>query len=87
MKLKVVFDSGVAAHLGETPLSTDQVIERLNDEEVLVTATVQDTQQLEWWLRAFGDAAEVIAPKALRNRMKATLTRAAARYRQRAGRA
>lgn len=84
--LKVIFDKDVAAHLGETPLSTDQAIKRLNDEEVLVTATVQDTQQLEWWLRAFGDAAEVIAPKTLRNRMKATLTRAAARYRQRARR-
>ena len=85
--LKVVCDKDIATHLAETPLSTDQVIKRLNDEEALVTATVQDAQQLEWWLRAFGDAVEVVAPKALRNRMKATLTRAAARYRQRAGRA
>jgi predicted DNA-binding transcriptional regulator YafY len=59
-----------------------QPVKDLNDEEVLVTATVQDTQQLEWWLRAFGDAAEVRSPKALRDRMKATLSSAAARYRR-----
>jgi hypothetical protein len=87
IKLRVIFDSGVAAHLAETPLSADQVIKKRNKDEVMVTATVQDTQQLEWWLRAFGDAVEVIAPKALRNRMRDTLTRAAARYRQRARRA
>ncbi len=80
--LKVVFDGGVKTHLEETPLSQDQAIKDLNDEEFLVTATVQDTQQLEWWLRAFGDAAEVRAPKALRDRMKATLSSAAARYRR-----
>jgi predicted DNA-binding transcriptional regulator YafY len=82
MVLRVIFDRGVAAHLAETPLSSDQRIKDLNEDEVMVTATVQDTQQLEWWLRAFGDCAEVVAPKALRNRMKTTLTRAAARYRR-----
>ena len=82
MVLKVIFDRGVAAHLAETPLSSDQTIKDLNEDEVMVTATVQDTQQLEWWLRAFGDCAEVVAPKALRNRMKTTLTRGAARYRR-----
>ncbi|MHB1815678.1 MAG: helix-turn-helix transcriptional regulator [Steroidobacteraceae bacterium] len=80
--LKVIFHRGVRTHLEETPLSGDQVIKDLNDEEVLVTATVQDTQQLEWWLRAFGDGAEVVAPGTLRKRLKATLTRAAARYRR-----
>lgn len=82
IKLKVIFDRGVKQHLEETPLSHDQVIKDLDNEEVLITATVQDTQQLEWWLRAFGDAAEVRAPKALRDRMKATLSSAAARYRR-----
>jgi len=81
--LKVIFDRGVAAHLAESPLSADQMIEPRNTDEVIVTATVQDTQQLEWWLRAFGDAAEVLAPRALRTRMKATLTGTTARYRTR----
>jgi predicted DNA-binding transcriptional regulator YafY len=78
--LKVRFDRHVAAHLAETPLSADQKIEPRNADKVVVTATVQDTQQLEWWLRAFGDAAEVLAPRALRNRLKTTLARAAKRY-------
>lgn len=84
--LKVIFDRAVAAHLAETPLSSDQTMKNLSDDEVLVTASVRDTQQLEWWLRAFGEAAEVMAPKALRDRMKTTLIRAAARYRHRARR-
>ena len=84
--LKVIFDGGVKRHLEETPLSHDQVIKDLNGKGVLLTATVQDTQQLEWWLRAFGDAAEVRTPKALRDRMKAALSSAAARYRRRSAR-
>lgn len=82
IRLKVIFARAVAAHLAETPLSPDQLIQERTEAEVLVSATVQDTQQLEWWLRAFGDAAEVVAPVALRRRLKATLTRAAARYRK-----
>ena len=78
--LNVIFDRGSALHLRETPLSADQVIEDVDAERVRVTATVRDTQQLEWWLRAFGDAAEVIAPDNLRQRIRATLTRAAAQY-------
>ena len=86
IKLKVIFDRSVSAHLAERPLSSDQTIKNLNDGEALVTASVQDTQQVEWWLRAFGDAAQVKAPKGLRDRMKATLTRTATRYRDRARR-
>jgi predicted DNA-binding transcriptional regulator YafY len=34
---------------------------------VLVEATVQDTQQLRWWLLGFGDQVEVVEPGELRN--------------------
>jgi predicted DNA-binding transcriptional regulator YafY len=84
IRLKVRLAKDVALHLAETPLSRDQVIRAVSDDEAVVTATVQDTQQLEWWLRAFGDATEVLAPKALRERMRTTLSSAAARYFKRA---
>jgi predicted DNA-binding transcriptional regulator YafY len=32
----------------------------------LVTATVQDTWQLKWWIRSQGPQAEVLEPVALR---------------------
>jgi predicted DNA-binding transcriptional regulator YafY len=78
--LKVIFDKGVGAHLAETPLSDDQVLKDIDDTQVTVTATVRDSQGLEWWLRSFGDAAEVLAPTDLRLRLAATFRRAAGRY-------
>lgn len=69
IKLKVIFDREAAAHLYETPLSEDQMIEELDAERVVVSATVQDTKQLEWWLRGFGPLASVIEPTGLSNRV------------------
>lgn len=56
-----------AAHLDERPLAKDQQIDApAADGFVTVRATVADTQQLRWWLLAFGDKVEVLAPAALR---------------------
>lgn len=41
------------AHLRETPLSKDQKIVEDGD-ELIVTATVVDSEYLTWWLRGFG---------------------------------
>lgn len=41
-------------HLTETPLSTDQLIEEYDD-HYRITATVNDTEMLDWWLAKFGD--------------------------------
>ena len=41
-------------HLLESPLSEDQSVTEL-DEEFEITATVVDTEQLNWWLRGFGE--------------------------------
>jgi predicted DNA-binding transcriptional regulator YafY len=56
IQLKAKFTREAAEHLRETPLSEDQTIEDIDLEHVLVTATVRDTQQLDWWLRAFATA-------------------------------
>jgi predicted DNA-binding transcriptional regulator YafY len=65
IQLKAKFSRGAAAHLVETPLSDDQVIESLGADHVCVTATVQDTVQLDWWLLGFGSAVLVLEPPAL----------------------
>ncbi|HEY6455471.1 MAG TPA: WYL domain-containing protein [Steroidobacteraceae bacterium] len=62
---KAKFDRGAAAHLYETPLSTDQTIKEIDTAQVIVTATVRDSAQLTWWLRGFGDLVEVIHPNSL----------------------
>jgi predicted DNA-binding transcriptional regulator YafY len=65
IQLKAKFSRGVAAHLVETPLSDDQIIESVDGDYVCVTATVRDTAQLEWWLLGFGSGVLVLEPPAL----------------------
>jgi predicted DNA-binding transcriptional regulator YafY len=65
IQLKARFTREAAAHLYETPLSTDQTIEPAGADHVLVTASVRNTAQLDWWLRGFGDAVTVVHTSAL----------------------
>jgi len=66
IKLKALISSNLAFHLGERPISDDQVIESQEDDIMLLHATVQDTNELHWWLLAFGDQVEVLEPVELR---------------------
>jgi len=67
IKLKAVISENLAFHLDERPLSDDQSIEEQEDEELLLTATVQDTNELRWWLLGFGDQVEVLEPAEFRD--------------------
>jgi len=80
INLKLLFDKTVAEHLAETPLSENQTITPQGDTKVLVTATVSDTLELQWWLQAFGDNVEVIEPLQMREKFKATIKRLALLY-------
>ena len=51
-------------HLLESPLSTDQEVKELDD-EYEITATVVDTEQLNWWLRGFGGAVNYVQKEAV----------------------
>jgi predicted DNA-binding transcriptional regulator YafY len=51
-KLKAIFTRETGEHLYESRLSEDQKITELPDGRLEVRATVADTPQLEWWLRA-----------------------------------
>jgi predicted DNA-binding transcriptional regulator YafY len=82
MRLEAVFRHGAHLHLHETPLSTDQVLTALDDERVLLRATVDNTAELRWWLLGFGELVEVRAPADLREEFRTRATAMAALYQQ-----
>ncbi|MEQ3778313.1 MAG: WYL domain-containing protein [Alcanivorax sp.] len=53
-KLKITLSREAGEHLYESRLSEDQEIKELDDGQLEVVATVADTPQLRWWLRAMG---------------------------------
>lgn len=79
--LVALFQRGAARHLEETPLSDDQRIVDEDDGRVRLTATVNDTPLLRWWLLGFGSGVEVLEPAALRQEMAETARRMVWRYR------
>lgn len=80
IRLKVVFDHVAARHLYETPLTDNQTITPYDADHVLVTAELQETEQLFWWLLSFGVHAEVLEPIELRNKMAETAKAVAKKY-------
>ena len=74
------FSADAVFHLRETPLSQDQTIVLEADGRYLVTATVNDTQQLRWWLLGFADGCEVLEPRELREQIAAALRSASDQY-------
>jgi predicted DNA-binding transcriptional regulator YafY len=67
MRLEIRLTDKQAKYLSETPLSTDQVVSADTKEGwSRLVATVNDTEQLRWWLRAMGDRCEVAGPPCLR---------------------
>lgn len=73
IQLLIKLTSEAAKHLFETPLSKDQKIQILEDEQVLITANLAYTPQLKWWLLALGSGVEVIEPIELRQEIKSSL--------------
>jgi predicted DNA-binding transcriptional regulator YafY len=65
-------------HLWETPLSEDQTISTTDEDGyVKVSATVEDTAQLCWWLLGFGDYVKVLKPVRLAREIRAMHVKAA----------
>lgn len=82
VKLKLQLD-GIDRYLEERPLARDQRITRTRNGGVHLTATVQDTMALRWWLLSLGSSVEVLAPKSLREAMATSLDEAARQYKKR----
>ena len=83
VRLEALFTVTAAEHLHETPLSDDQTIVPADEGWVRVSATVNDTPQLAWWLLAFGEQVEVLKPAGLRKDMAASAAAMARNYRKR----
>lgn len=68
IRLVTRFWRNAGSHLLETRLSEDQVVENDEDSDYhfWLTATVNDTAQLRWWLLSFGQYVEVFEPEDLR---------------------
>lgn len=79
--LKVLFSiASDVQRLTEAPISLDQAIGKRKDGSFELTATIEDTMQLRWWLHGFGDRVEVLAPESLREEFSALAKRLAERY-------
>jgi len=65
-KIRLTFKIEKAAgfHLLESPLSTDQKVVELDD-AYQVSATVVDSEMLDWWLRGFGDAVKNVCKRGI----------------------
>lgn len=81
IRLKAQVEEGLAQILRETPLSEDQTVGRARSGLCALSATVQDTWQLRWWLLSHADQAVVISPAALRTDLMDRIASAALLYR------
>jgi hypothetical protein len=81
IRLVAIFDDGPAQTLAETPVSPDQTMTELDGKRFKLTATVQETKELHWWLLSFGPEVEVVEPKSLRAQMRKLVEISAKRYR------
>jgi len=62
VRLHFLVNKEAGFHLLETPLSKDQAVAE-HDQNYEITATVVETDQLEWWLRGFGNNLQIIERK------------------------
>lgn len=82
IKLELRVDEWLGRHISESRLASDQVVAPARDKGLFrVTASVEETEQLCWWLRSFGQTIEVVKPVALRRRMAKEAAQTAAKYR------
>ncbi len=65
IELRFRINKGAGVHLLEAKLSADQKVKEF-DEEYLISATVVDSGQLDWWLRGFGDAVHSVRKKKIK---------------------
>ena len=77
--LKATLEPDLAKLLMETPLSEDQTLE-FDDNRYQLSATVNDTWQLRWWILSHGPEIEILAPTIFRHEIAQTLQQAANQY-------
>lgn len=82
IRLELRVHPWLARLLEERPLSADQQQHPIpGSNEVRITARVEFTEQLRWWLRSHGAAVEVLKPLAIRREFAEESAELAGRYR------
>ena len=79
IRLKAWVTNQLAIYLAETPLAEDQKI-RFKEGRYLLTAKVNDSWQLHWWVLSQGTGITIVSPEHLRKGISGTLKAAAANY-------
>ena len=80
LKLEALVSKQVSLTLQETAIAKDQALTPYDDDHETLTATVPNTFELRAWLRSYGPALEVLAPKSLRAEMADAARQTAKRY-------
>ena len=78
--LEILCQDAKASYLAETPLSSDQTLEPYSEGWKKLTATVNDTWQLRWWLLSQGSEIIVLSPQEIRSRIAEDLKLAGSYY-------
>lgn len=78
--LKLWVSKTLGRSLRESPLSSDMQMAESDSEGYKITATVQDTLQLKWWLLSHSSAVKVLEPQALRDEVVGCLREALEGY-------
>lgn len=69
-------------HLQQSKLSEEQRIEPDGSHHFIIHATVNDNEELLWWLMSIADISQVLSPPELRARVVASLQQGLANYTQ-----
>lgn len=69
VELSFRIEKAAGLHVVECPLSADQLVVELDD-AYEITATVVDSDMLEWWLRGFGDAVSKVCKEIVNHQVK-----------------
>jgi len=80
IRLKALFDRESVAYLRETPVEIGQRLTERRDGRVLLEATLQDTVQIRYWLKGFGEHVEIVGPARLRREFAEMARTLAERY-------
>ncbi len=78
--VRVRFDESAAVYVSERTWSRDQKLTRHRDGSVTLTMTARSEAEVLSWVLSFADAATLISPRRLRERMAETVRRLGAMY-------
>ena len=78
-RVRIRFDAWAARLIGERVWHESQEIRRLREGEIELRLELGGLEEVERWILSWGEHAEVIAPKALRERIRAVAATIAGR--------